>query len=127
SFARHGAEYARQVHPHVVVLAGISTQPSGQQVTADDILRAIAATRYFVDGYWFNIPAPSEYCPRCTQFRPGHCNRRAPSSSPLNEHAGASGKSAFNGSEEVPMRVIVLGGDGFCGWPTSLHLSARGH
>ncbi|MDO5703868.1 MAG: NAD-dependent epimerase/dehydratase family protein [Paracoccus sp. (in: a-proteobacteria)] len=25
------------------------------------------------------------------------------------------------------MKVIVLGGDGFCGWPTSLHLSARGH
>nr|NIR58999.1 NAD-dependent epimerase/dehydratase family protein [Gammaproteobacteria bacterium] len=25
------------------------------------------------------------------------------------------------------MRIIVLGGDGFCGWPTSLHLSARGH
>ncbi len=24
-------------------------------------------------------------------------------------------------------RVIVLGGDGFCGWPTSLHLSKRGH
>jgi UDP-sulfoquinovose synthase len=25
------------------------------------------------------------------------------------------------------MRVIVLGGDGFCGWPTSLHLSYKGH
>lgn len=25
------------------------------------------------------------------------------------------------------MKVIVLGGDGFCGWPTSLHLSRRGH
>jgi UDP-sulfoquinovose synthase len=25
------------------------------------------------------------------------------------------------------MRVLVLGGDGFCGWPTSLHLSAEGH
>ncbi|MFA9460026.1 NAD-dependent epimerase/dehydratase family protein [Thiohalorhabdus sp. Cl-TMA] len=25
------------------------------------------------------------------------------------------------------MRIIVLGGDGFCGWPTALHLSARGH
>ncbi|MFL5334489.1 MAG: NAD-dependent epimerase/dehydratase family protein, partial [Geminicoccaceae bacterium] len=25
------------------------------------------------------------------------------------------------------MRVIILGGDGFCGWPTVLHLSARGH
>lgn len=25
------------------------------------------------------------------------------------------------------MRIIVLGGDGFCGWPSSLHLSAVGH
>ncbi len=24
------------------------------------------------------------------------------------------------------MRVLILGGDGFCGWPTALHLSARG-
>jgi UDP-sulfoquinovose synthase len=24
------------------------------------------------------------------------------------------------------MKVFVLGGDGFCGWPTALHLSARG-
>jgi len=24
------------------------------------------------------------------------------------------------------MKVIVLGGDGFCGWPTALHLSSRG-
>ncbi|HEY2173443.1 MAG TPA: NAD-dependent epimerase/dehydratase family protein [Mycobacteriales bacterium] len=25
------------------------------------------------------------------------------------------------------MRIVVLGGDGFCGWPTALHLSDRGH
>ncbi len=25
------------------------------------------------------------------------------------------------------MKIIVLGGDGFCGWPTSLHLSQAGH
>ncbi len=25
------------------------------------------------------------------------------------------------------MRILVLGGDGFCGWPTSLHLSNKGH
>ena len=25
------------------------------------------------------------------------------------------------------MKAIVLGGDGFCGWPASLHLSRRGH
>ena len=25
------------------------------------------------------------------------------------------------------MKLIVLGGDGFCGWPTALHLSDLGH
>lgn len=25
------------------------------------------------------------------------------------------------------MRIMVLGGDGYCGWPTALHLSAAGH
>ena len=25
------------------------------------------------------------------------------------------------------MKIIVFGGDGFCGWPTSLHLASRGH
>lgn len=25
------------------------------------------------------------------------------------------------------MKILVLGGDGFCGWPTALHLSARDH
>jgi UDP-sulfoquinovose synthase len=25
------------------------------------------------------------------------------------------------------VRILVLGGDGFCGWPTSLHLSSVGH
>jgi hypothetical protein len=70
NFVRQAAAQARQANPNVVVLAGISTQPNGQQVTADDILRSIAATRDAVDGYWFNIPQPSPYCPRCTEFRP---------------------------------------------------------
>jgi len=25
------------------------------------------------------------------------------------------------------MRILILGGDGFCGWPTALHLSDQGH
>src|SRR5258705_384993 len=25
------------------------------------------------------------------------------------------------------MKILVLGGDGFCGWPTALRLSATGH
>jgi UDP-sulfoquinovose synthase len=32
-----------------------------------------------------------------------------------------------NHHEGKPMRVLILGGDGFCGWPTALHLSAQGH
>ena len=27
----------------------------------------------------------------------------------------------------VFLKILILGGDGFCGWPTSLHLSAAGH
>ncbi len=30
-------------------------------------------------------------------------------------------------SVETSMRVLVIGGDGFCGWPTALHLSNVGH
>src|SRR5438067_6958044 len=30
------------------------------------------------------------------------------------------------GTETVNQRVLVLGGDGYCGWATALHLSARG-
>ena len=25
------------------------------------------------------------------------------------------------------MKIIILGGDGFCGWPTTLYLSKKGH
>ena len=28
---------------------------------------------------------------------------------------------------EISMKILVIGGDGFCGWPTSLHLSNIGH
>lgn len=34
--------------------------------------------------------------------------------------------NGVNGSDEKK-KVIVLGGDGFCGWPTSLYLSDQGH
>ena len=34
---------------------------------------------------------------------------------------------AENGESSEKKKVIVLGGDGFCGWPTSLHLSDQGH
>lgn len=30
-------------------------------------------------------------------------------------------------AEDFQMRIIVAGGDGFCGWPTALYLSEKGH
>ena len=70
SFVEAAAQQARAANPKVLVLAGISTNPNGQHVNADQIVRAISATRGYVDGYWFNIPHPSEYCPGCNDFRP---------------------------------------------------------
>ena len=32
-----------------------------------------------------------------------------------------------NGDAADKKKVVVLGGDGFCGWPTSLYLSDQGH
>jgi hypothetical protein len=35
-----------------------------------------------------------------------------------------SGPDAQKGKGQ---RVMIIGGDGYCGWATALHLSARGH
>lgn len=29
--------------------------------------------------------------------------------------------------DDTRVKIVILGGDGFCGWPTALHLSAKGH
>jgi len=69
--ARYGAyvkalaAQARQLNPHVIVLAGISTNPSGPPVTAKELFDAVQATRKVVDGYWFNLPSPGKACPHC--------------------------------------------------------------
>lgn len=54
---------------------------------------------------------------------------------PIPEAASDSVNRAGNGSRKIhfskyrrsTMKVLILGGDGFCGWPTALHLSAEGH
>ena len=40
---------------------------------------------------------------------------------------GASDTTTYGNDRRSAMKVLVLGGDGFCGWPTALHLSAQGH
>lgn len=34
---------------------------------------------------------------------------------------------AYKDGKGTGMKIVVLGGDGFCGWPTALHLSNLGH
>src|ERR1700722_9607737 len=48
---------------------------------------------------------------------------------PLDTRRGKRAKPrvASWGAGVLKMKVLVLGGDGFCGWPTSLHLSQREH
>jgi UDP-sulfoquinovose synthase len=57
-------------------------------------------------------------------------SRPEPTSDPQSrQKQSAPGRaSRRNGPEQGDtLRILILGGDGFCGWPTSLHLSACGH
>ena len=42
-------------------------------------------------------------------------------------YSTASSSSSNTALQAEAKKVIVLGGDGFCGWPTSLYLSDQGH
>jgi UDP-sulfoquinovose synthase len=41
--------------------------------------------------------------------------------------AGWAVKSCTNSRGRERMRILILGGDGYLGWPTAMYLSARGH
>jgi hypothetical protein len=69
-FVRAGAKQARAANPTVIVLAGISTNPSGERVTAADLFKAVESVRDVVDGFWLNIPAGGKYCPKCGKPQP---------------------------------------------------------
>ncbi|MHB8428864.1 MAG: hypothetical protein ACYDGU_14190 [Acidiferrobacterales bacterium] len=71
SFVTRAAQQARAANPKVIVLAGLSTNPVGHRVSADQLLRDVQATRNVVDGYWLNIPAGGPYCPNCGTPQPG--------------------------------------------------------
>ena len=70
AFVRAAAAQARTANPRVLVFAGISTNPSGQQVTAAQFAAAVHAVRRYVSGFWLNIPAGGVACPRCGTPRP---------------------------------------------------------
>lgn len=59
------AKQARAINPGVVVLGGISTNPSGREVSAQQMAAAARAAETAVQGFWLNDPAGGAYCPRC--------------------------------------------------------------
>lgn len=69
-FVRSVAQQARTANPHVVILAGISTNPMGRRVSAKDVFKAVQSVRTDVDGFWLNIPAGGKFCPTCGEPQP---------------------------------------------------------
>jgi hypothetical protein len=61
-----GRAQAKGANPSVVFFGGVSTNPNGQEMTADGMLAAVRATGGEVTRYWLNDPRPSQACPKCT-------------------------------------------------------------
>ncbi len=59
------ARQARKTNPQVVVIAGLSTNPTGGPVTLAELEASVSLTRSLVDGYWLNIPIAGAICPGC--------------------------------------------------------------
>ena len=70
-FVSAAAMQAKKANSRVVVLAGLSTNPSGQKVTAQQLYTAFQGTFGTVSGYWLNIPGNQDgYCPKCGTPQP---------------------------------------------------------
>lgn len=67
NFVRQAAAQARKANSHVIVLAGLSTGPTGVRVTTATIPNAARAAASDVQGFWLNVPAPSPKCPDCVK------------------------------------------------------------
>jgi hypothetical protein len=70
TFVRDAAAQARAANPRVAILAGLSTNPPGAEVSSQQLAAAIHATRGIVEGYWLNIPGRGPRCPTCNSARP---------------------------------------------------------
>ncbi len=70
SFVTQAAAQARAANPQIEVFAGLSTNPSGRQVTASELFQDVNQTRSQVAGYWMNIPSGGAKCPSCGAAQP---------------------------------------------------------
>lgn len=67
---RRISRQVRRVSPRVLILAGLSTGPSGQRTSAGQLFADVNVTRRYVNGYRMNIPGKGPYCPRCGRPKP---------------------------------------------------------
>mmetsp|Transcript_16610 Transcript_16610/g.15961 ORF Transcript_16610/g.15961 Transcript_16610/m.15961 type:complete len:454 (-) Transcript_16610:233-1594(-) len=63
----------------------------------------------------------------CNAFSPTGRLSTIPNGRMLSERFVQSKSSMQMMADTKPKKIVVLGGDGFCGWPTSLYLSDQGH
>lgn len=67
------------------------------------------------------------------RFEPVMAGLLSDKEEPVAQNGRAPGQRESESTQRVmndggnAMRVLILGGDGFCGWPTALHLSALGY
>lgn len=61
---------ARRANPAIRFVLGLSTNPSGQRVSARVLAQDIAMTKATASGYWLNIPQAGSSCPRCGVAQP---------------------------------------------------------
>jgi UDP-sulfoquinovose synthase len=67
--------------------------------------------------------------PLATAFSAGRAflSKRAATAAAARPAFRARGSLSVRMATATPKKIVVLGGDGFCGWPTALHLSDEGH
>ncbi|MDA8102915.1 MAG: hypothetical protein M0Z34_08135 [Nitrospiraceae bacterium] len=70
-FVQTAVSEARAINPSVRIYAGLSTNPDGKTVTAQELYQDVQATSAEVYGYWLNVPSGGSYCPSCGTPQPG--------------------------------------------------------
>lgn len=64
------AHQVRAANPGAIILAGLSTNPSGKIVHVASLVQDVRDTQGIVQGYWLNIPQAGLACPACGTAKP---------------------------------------------------------
>jgi hypothetical protein len=70
TYVKQEAAQVRAANPKAILLGGLSTNPHGLQVTAEQVFQEVLDTIHLVEGYWMNVPQGGPSCPTCGPARP---------------------------------------------------------